>query len=222
MKKLVIFDLDGTLIDTIADLAHSTNHALKACGYPEHATEEYYHFVGNGIDKLFERALPETARTRENVLRIRTNFLPHYDLHNTDLSRPYQGIPELLQQLKEEGYQLAVASNKYQRATEHIISRLLPGIPFQPVFGQRENVPRKPDPTVVHEILSLTATPPEEALYVGDSDVDMQTALSAGVTACAVTWGFRSRSELEIFHPRYMADTPQDIYRALLQEKQIP
>lgn len=114
MKKLIIFDLDGTLLNTIADLAHSTNHALQVLGYPTHEVASYNFMVGNGINKLFERALPEGEKTEENVLRVRKEFLLHYDRHNADESRPYPGIPELLEALQNKGHKLAVASNKYQ------------------------------------------------------------------------------------------------------------
>ena len=153
MKKLVIFDLDGTLLNTIADLAQSTNHALAALGYPTHEEQEYNFMVGNGINKLFERALPEGEKTEENVLRIRKEFVPYYDQHNADKSRPYPGITELLTELQTKGVQLAVASNKYQAATEKLIAHYFPTIRFIAVFGQREGVNVKPDPTVVYDIL---------------------------------------------------------------------
>lgn len=126
MKKLVIFDLDGTLLNTIADLAHSTNYALNKLGYPTHEIEKYNFMVGNGINKLFERALPEGEKTEENVLRVRNEFVPYYDIHNADDSRPYPGIPELLSYLQSAGIQIAVASNKYQAATEKAGCPLLP------------------------------------------------------------------------------------------------
>ena len=121
MKKLLIFDLDGTLLNTIADLAQSTNHALEKNGFPPHETDEYRFFVGNGINKLFERALPQEARTEENIGLIRKDFLAFYDRHNTDYSRPYPGIPQLLRTLQGKGFRLAVASNKYQAATGKLI-----------------------------------------------------------------------------------------------------
>lgn len=122
MKKLVIFDLDGTLLNTIADLAQSTNHALNVLGYPTHEESAYNFMVGNGINKLFERALPETAKNEENVLRVRKEFIPYYDAHNADKSHPYPGIPELLEQIQSQGLQIAVASNKYQAATQKLIA----------------------------------------------------------------------------------------------------
>lgn len=213
MKKLVIFDLDGTLLNTIADLAHSTNHALFRLGYPTHNIESYNQMVGNGINKLFERALPEGAKTEENVGRVRQEFLPYYDAHNTDESRPYQGIPELLNRLQQSDIQLAVASNKYQAATGKLIAHYFPEIRFTAIFGQRERVNIKPDPTIVYDILAIAKVKKEEVLYVGDSGVDMQTAAHAGVTSCGVTWGFRPRTELEKFHPAYIVDHAEEILR---------
>lgn len=211
MKKLVIFDLDGTLLNTIADLAGSTNHALKQCGFPEHETSKYPFFVGNGINKLFERALPEGEKSEENILRVRKEFVPYYDRHNADFSTPYPGIPELLKTLQEKGLMLAVASNKYQSATEKLIAHYFPAIRFVAVFGQREGITPKPDPTIVHDILSIAQTDKEDVLYVGDSGVDMQTAINSGVTSCGVTWGFRPRTELEAFKPDYIVDSPEEI-----------
>lgn len=211
MKKLVIFDLDGTLLNTIADLANSTNHALEKLGYPTHQPEQYNFMVGNGVNKLFERALPDGEKTEENVLRVRHEFIPYYDLHNADESRPYPGIPELLETLQAQGMQLAVASNKYQAATEKLVAHYFPNIRFIAVFGQREGVKVKPDPIIVEDILRISGTSKEEVLYVGDSGVDMQTALNAGVTACGVTWGFRPRTELEGFHPQYIVDKAEEI-----------
>lgn len=211
MKQLVIFDLDGTLLNTIADLAQSTNHALQALGYPVHEEAAYNFMVGNGINKLFERALPEGEKTEENVLRVRREFIPYYNIHNADKSRPYPGIPELLNQLQEAGIQLAVASNKYQAATEKLIARYFPNIRFTAVFGQREGINVKPDPTIVQDILEIAGTAKEDVLYVGDSGVDMQTAANAEVTACGVTWGFRPRTELEAFHPAHIVSSASEI-----------
>ena len=211
MKKLVIFDLDGTLLNTIADLANSTNYALKVLGYPIHEPDKYNFMVGNGINKLFERALPDGEKTEENVLRVRQEFVPYYDQHNADKSRPYPGVTELLETLQTAGMQLAVASNKYQAATEKLIAHYFPNIKFTAVFGQREGIPVKPDPIIVKEILQIAKVQQEETLYVGDSGVDMQTAINAGVTSCGVTWGFRPRTELESFHPDHIVDNAEEI-----------
>ena len=211
MKKLVIFDRDGTLLNTIADLAKSTNYALNKLGYPTHEVEAYNFMVGNGINKLFERALPKGEKTEENVLRVRKEFIPYYDQHNADDSCPYPGISGLLSKLQSAGIQIAVASNKYQAATQKLIARYFSDIRFTAVFGQREGVNVKPDPSIVFDILKLANVEKEEVLYVGDSGVDMQTAANAGVTACGVTWGFRPRAELEQFHPAHIVDSADEI-----------
>ena len=211
MKKLVIFDLDGTLLNTIADLAASTNHALAANGYPTHPTEEYRFFVGNGINKLFERALPEGEKTEANVLKIRQRFIPYYDVHCVDLTKPYPGIPELLKALQQRSVRIAVASNKYQRATGKLIPYFFPDIHFTAILGQREGVPRKPDPQIVHEIMRMANVSTDEVLYVGDSNVDMQTANNARVDSVGVTWGFRPRAELEQGSPFAIIDKAEEL-----------
>ena len=195
-KKLAIFDLDGTLLDTVADLANATNYALSLCGYPTHPTEAYYQFVGNGINMLFFRALPEDVRTEENVMRIRSLFVPYYNEHNADDSRPYAGIPELLQILQDKEIIIAVASNKYQQATKKLVQYFFPNIRFAAIYGQREGIPVKPDPTIVNDILEETGISRARTIYIGDSGVDMQTAHNAGVESIGVTWGFRDEDEL--------------------------
>lgn len=217
MKQLVIFDLDGTLLNTIADLAQSTNYALEELGYPTHEEDAYRFMVGNGINKLFERALPEGEKTEVNVLRVRQKFVPYYDLHNADKSIPYPGIPKLLVSLQERDIQLAVASNKYQSAAEKLITHYFPAIHFVAVFGQREGVLPKPDPTVVYDILKKAGVAHDHTLYVGDSGVDMETAINAGVTSCGVTWGFRPRTELEAFHPDYIVERAEEIVEIVNQ-----
>ncbi len=213
MKKLVIFDLDGTLLNTIADLAAATNQALAHFGYPTHEVSAYNYFVGNGINKLFERALPEKERTEENIQKIRSVFVPYYDLHNADFSTPYPGISELLTTLQGQGIALAVASNKYQAATEKLIKHYFPAIRFVSILGQRENVPVKPDPTIVKEILVSSGIKKEDTLYVGDSNVDMQTAHNAQVEVVGVAWGFRPVEELKAYRPSHIVYAPQEIER---------
>lgn len=211
MKKLVIFDLDGTLLNTIADLAQSTNHALQVLGYPAHDLSAYPFMVGNGINKLFERALPEGKKTEENILRVRNEFIPYYNLHNADMSTPYPGIPELLEELQSQAILLAVASNKYQEATSKLIAHYFPTIRFSAVLGQRDGIPVKPNPAIVHDILKITSVAPTDVLYVGDSGVDMQTAHNAHIEACGVTWGFRPRTELEEYSPEHIVDETKQI-----------
>lgn len=211
MKKLVIFDLDGTLLNSIADLAQSTNFALKLNGFPEHEQDKYNFFVGNGVSKLFERALPEGSKTLENIEKIRAAFVAHYDKHNTDLSTPYCGINELLTTLHHKGIMIAVASNKYDSATKKLVQYYFGEIPFIAILGQREGINVKPDPTIVEDIISVAKVAKEDILYVGDSGVDMQTASNAGVVGVGVTWGFRPRTELEAFSPTHIIDSPNKL-----------
>jgi phosphoglycolate phosphatase len=213
---LIIFDLDGTLINTISDLGQACNHALAACGFPAHKIEDYPRLVGNGVNKLIERALPEEDRNEATVLRLREYFVPFYDAHNCDFTRPYDGIPELLQALKEQGHLLAVASNKYQAATEKIVAQLFPGI-FDVVLGEREGIERKPNPQIVYDIHSTLNTKLStlNCLYIGDSIVDAETARAAGVTLVLCTWGFGTREQMEGAKPDYLVDHPLDILKVL-------
>ena len=206
---LIIFDLDGTLINTIDDLGQACNHALAACGFPTHKIEDYPRLVGNGINRLIERALPKEHRNEQTVLRLREFFVPFYDEHNCDLTRPYDGIPELLHTLKAEGHYLAVASNKYQAATEKIVAQLFPGM-FDVVLGERENVARKPNPQIVYDIL-LDRSDKSETLYIGDSLVDAETAQAAGVKLILCTWGFCTEEQLMTANPDYMVHHPAEI-----------
>ena len=160
--------------------------------------------------------MPEGEKTEENVLRVRKEFIPFYDMHNADESRPYPGIPELLTYLQDTDIQIAVASNKYQAATQKLIAHYFPAIRFTAVFGQREGVKVKPDPTIVFDILKIAKAEKKDVLYVGDSGVDMQTAANAEVAACGVTWGFRPRAELEEFTPLYIVDAAEEIKKLVL------
>ena len=215
---LIIFDLDGTLLNTIDDLGYACNHALAQAGYPTHPIEAYPAKVGNGINNLIRRALPETERTEEQIMRVRMFFVPYYDAHNCDYTRPYDGIPELLAELKAQGHQLAVASNKYQAATEKIVNHFFPGV-FDVILGEREGVERKPNPQIVYDIqdrLSLTeyrpATPDRvRTLYIGDSLVDYETAKNAGVPFVACSWGFVSRERLVEAGIAHIVDEPNTI-----------
>lgn len=211
MKKLVIFDLDGTLLNTIADLAASANYALEQNGFPARGVEECRRFVGNGIEKLLERALPDGQKTPENLARLKPVFLAHYDAHNADLTAVYPGVENLVRTLRGLGVRLAVFSNKYQSAAEKLVKHYFPDVSFAAVLGQRADMPTKPNPAGVEEILRLTGVTKAETLYVGDSDVDVKTARNADVSCCAVSWGFRPRAELESLSPDFIADTPLEV-----------
>lgn len=212
MKQLVIFDLDGTLVNTIDDLGQATNYALQKCGFATHPIESYPMMVGNGVLRLLERALPEESRNKETIEKMQREFIDHYDKHCVDLSKPYPGIARLLSDLADEGIKLAVASNKYQAAVDKIIRHFFPDIPWAAIEGQKPGVPVKPDPSVVFEILSVAPTPKASVLYVGDSGVDMVTARRACVRSVGVTWGFRSEAELKENFADDIVTTPQEIF----------
>ena len=210
---LLIFDLDGTLINTIDDLGQACNHALSVCGFPTHKIEDYPRLVGNGINKLIERALPKEHRNEATVLRLREYFVPFYDQHNCDLTRPYDGIPELLKALKAAGHTLAVASNKYQAATEKIVAHFFPNI-FDVVLGERVGIARKPDPQIVWDIihrLSPLASHLSPMYYIGDSLVDAETAKAAKLPFVACTWGFCTREQLQTAQPDYTISHPLEL-----------
>lgn len=211
MTRLVIFDLDGTLLNTIGDLAVSCNAVLAMRGLPQHSYEDYCGFVGNGIMRLVERALPEPLRTEFTVNAVRRDFIDYYTANIDTYTKPYDGIPELVAGLAERGISLAVASNKFQAGTEKLIGRFFPDVKFAAVFGQRPDVPLKPDPTIVNEIVDVTGAAREDILYVGDSAVDMQTARAAGVRGVGCSWGFRSREELEAENPHAIIDKPEEL-----------
>ena len=216
---MIIFDLDGTLLNTIADLAQSTNHALQALGYPTHPESAYNFMVGNGINKLFERALPEGEKSEENVLRVRKEFVPYYDVHNADKSCPYPGIPELLAALKAEGIQTAVFSNKADAFCGKIIEHYFGPGSFSLVRGSRPGVPTKPDPAGVYSLMADLGAAPESTLFVGDSDVDILTGHNAGLPALGVLWGFRGEAELTAAGADALAAKPEDISAYLRCEK---
>lgn len=212
MKKLVIFDLDGTLLNTIDDLGLATNFALQQMGYPTHPLQAYPAMVGNGVTKLLERAMPaEVCSDPLQLQHTRQYFQQYYDLHSADHSSPYEGIPELLADLTSAGIKLAVASNKYQKAVEQLVGHFFPDVPWASVWGHRNEMPVKPDPSIVFGILNDCPTPKADVLYVGDSGVDMTTARRACVESVGVTWGFRPVSDLKAAYADHIVDTPDAI-----------
>lgn len=215
--KLVIFDLDGTLVDTIADLGTATNAALAAKGLPQHEPEAFRGMVGHGVRNLVKQAMPEPMRADDRAVdALLKLFLAYYIEHLDDRSRPYLGIPELLADLQAAGVQLGVASNKFQAGAEKLIGRMFPGIAFAAVLGGRPGAPLKPDPAVVDEIRLRAGVSREETLMVGDSGADIAAAEAAGVACVAVSWGFRSREALAAA-PR-IVDTAQELRTLLWAE----
>lgn len=217
MTKLAIFDLDGTLLDTVKDLGNATNHALTECGFPTHHIEAYYQMVGRGIYNLFRAAVPAGQSTEEVVQRMASIFIPYYDAHKCDFTRPYDGIPAMLKTITAAGVRLAVASNKYQDGAEKLVHHFFGEYDFVRILGQREGQPIKPDPAIVDQVLAeVPSVTKSETVYVGDSNVDMQTGLNAGVRTVGVSWGFRTREELAAYSPSAIVDTPEELSRVIL------
>ena len=192
MVQAVIFDLDGTLLDTIEDLGEAVNHALSLHGYPLHSMEEYRGMVGHGVRNLVTQALPGELQADESLIdtclaQFKEYYTSHIDVH----TRPYPGMVEVVQQLHARGVKLAIASNKFQSGTETLIAEFFPGIPFVAVLGNRPGYPLKPDPEIVGEVLRQASASPSDAVMVGDSLTDMKTAANGGIRAIAVSWGYR-------------------------------
>lgn len=209
--KLIIFDLDGTLLDTLQDLGDSCNAILQRFGYPIHQLPAYKKFVGNGVQKLIERALPEHARTTEIIATLLTAFKTYYEEQTISHTRPYAGIVALLQTLKSSGYLISVASNKYHEAVIPLMEKYFPTIAFDLILGHRTGHPAKPDPDIVWDTLRTLGIAKENCYYVGDSSVDMDTANNAGVTAIGVTWGFRDENELRQHGAKHIIHVPQEL-----------
>ena len=213
MIKLILFDLDGTLIDSLEDLADAVNHALELRGLPLHSVAEYRRMVGHGVRNLVKQALPEGADDAL-VDSALSDFKAYYQAHIDVHTRPYPGIPELLTDLQARGVQLAVASNKFQEGTEYLIQRFFPGNRFVAILGNRPGAPLKPDPEIVQEVLRKADVQPADALLVGDSPTDMKTAANGGIESIAVTWGYRTAEELA---GHRQVNTVEELKSALLE-----
>lgn len=194
--KAVVFDLDGTLLDTLEDLADSMNSVLVAHNYPAHEVEKYKYFVGDGMRTLVQRTFPEGKKDDENVEAGLTAMKEEYARRWNNKTRPYVGITEMLNGLTAGGIKLSVLSNKADHFTKLMVGKLLPDWHFDLVFGERQGIPKKPDPAGALEIAEALGIPPEECLYLGDTGVDMKTAVSAGMYPLGVLWGFRKAEEL--------------------------
>jgi phosphoglycolate phosphatase len=214
--RLVIFDLDGTLLNTIGDLAAACEDMLIRRALPQHTLAEYTSFVGNGIRNLVKRSLPEELRTDEYVEQAKADFVDYYthNIHNHTL--PYEGITELLLELQRAGVRIAVASNKFHEGTLQLISHFFSDINFVAVYGNREGFPLKPDAQLIEEIMQLGDATNSECVMVGDSAVDIQTAHNAGIASIAVSWGFRSMEELEQANPDHIATSVEQLRHILL------
>jgi phosphoglycolate phosphatase len=206
--KAILFDMDGTLLDTLADMVSAVNHILSVHGWPQRTTEEVRAFVGNGARRLMERAVPPdvTGGAFEAVL---AEYREWYQAHNCVDTAPYPGIPALLDALAAAGVKTAVVSNKPDRTTRTLAARFFPEL--DGAMGQREGIASKPAPDMVRAALDQLHAAPEETLYVGDSEVDVATARNAGLDMIGVAWGFRGRAALEAAGAPLVADTPEQL-----------
>ncbi len=209
----VVFDLDGTLLNTIDDLADAGNHVCAARGWPAHTVDEYKHMVGNGIPKLVERFAP-AGTDGETLAGALAEFSAYYGEHKEDKTAPYPGVPELLAALKGQGVRLAVLSNKAHALAGPVVERYFPGV-FEYVQGALPDAPLKPDPTLLHALMENIGAAPKTTLFVGDSNVDVLTGKNGGLTVCGVLWGFRDRQELEETGADYVIERPEQMLTLL-------
>lgn len=207
--KTAIFDLDGTLLDTLPDLWYSTNYALTRFGWPERTLNEVRSFVGNGVKNLIKRAVPEGTGPEEEV-RCLSVFKEHYAGHMSDHTSPYPGIPEALTALKASGIRLAVVSNKFDAAVRELCGKYFGGI-IKTAIGEFPEVAKKPAPDSVFRAMEQLSAEPASTIYIGDSEVDIETAKNAGLPCLGVSWGFRGRTLLEEKHADYVVDTPDEM-----------
>lgn len=215
MYRTVIFDLDGTLLDTIGDLAAAANYVCRRNGWPEHTVEEIMGMVGHGIPNLVKQFSPADVRSPLILINTTTQFSQYYGAHSMELTKPYDGMPELVERLRGAGVKLAVCSNKADKFSRAIVEHYFPGT-FDLVLGNVSERPVKPDPASVLEIMKALNAQPESTVMVGDSSVDIRTGHNAGLKSCGVTWGFRERASLVEAGADFLADTPAELADILM------
>ncbi|MGN0551717.1 MAG: HAD family hydrolase [Acutalibacteraceae bacterium] len=219
MYKNVIFDLDGTLVNSLLDLAGSMNRALVANGLKPHPEDAYNYFVGNGVLMLVKRAIGEKNLTQELQHSVKAYFDNDYEQHKLDKTAPYSGIYDMLKTLNEKQIKIAVLSNKPDEFVAQMMKKLFSGITFAAAWGKKQEYKIKPDPQAVFAIMQKIKAEKDSTLYVGDSDVDVYTAQNAGIDFCGVNWGFRGKEELLQSGAKKTVDTAQDLLAYILFEK---
>jgi len=210
MIKAVLFDLDGTLVNSLNDLADSANYALKQFGFPTHETEKYKYFVGNGMPKLIERVLPAKNRDDDTKFKVLECFMQYYRTHFVDKTVAYEGIEELIAALKAKGIKIAVVSNKVQEMAVTVTEKIF-GNSFQIVCGKQKGFPTKPDAALTLKVMNDLGVTPEECVFVGDSGMDAAAAVNAGCIGIGVLWGFRKADELLNNGAKYIVKSPEEI-----------
>ncbi len=214
MIRAVLFDLDGTLVNSLEDLSISTNYALSKYGFPTHETEKYKYFVGDGMQKLIERVLPPEHRDDETKIKVFECFWNYYAEHYLDKTKAYDGIHNVIEALKEKDIKVAVVSNKADQMAKIVADKIF-GDMFDFVTGKREGYPTKPDPTLTLEVISDLGVVPNECVFVGDSGMDMATAKNSGCVAFGVLWGFRKADELSQNGADYLLENPNQIIETI-------
>ena len=207
--ELIVFDMDGTILDTLEDLKNSMNYTLKLHNMPERTLDEIRSFVGNGIRKLIERAVP-AGTSEHRIYEIQGDFMEHYGIHCADCTKPYDGVIDLIKELKNQGYKTAVVSNKADGAVQELCVQYFPGL-FDLAIGERPEIAKKPAPDMVNIALEQLQIPHEKAVYIGDSDVDVATARNSNLDMIAVDWGFRTREFLVEQGARIIVSKPNEI-----------
>lgn len=210
MIKAVLFDLDGTLVDSLTDLADGVNRAIAKKGFPTHPVDAFKYFVGDGIPKMIERALPENHRDSNTVNEIKKDFLEYYSLHYADNTYAYKGMPELVTTLKEQGFIVAVVTNKQQDMADEVVKSLY-GDVFDLIFGKRDGIPAKPDPTAALMAMEQLGVTPKECIFIGDSGMDVATAVNSGAVPVGELWGFRQKDELLKNGAKYIINKPEEL-----------
>ena len=210
MIKAVLFDLDGTLVNSLVDLANSVNFALEKFGFPVHNTEDFKLFVGDGIPKMIERALPRESRDEATLKKVNEVFMEHYSVHYADNTLPYKGMPELINTLKARGFKLAVVTNKAQDMADKVVKKAY-GEVFDIIFGKRENIPAKPDPTATLTVIDELGVKPGECVFLGDSGNDVLTGFNSGAYSVGELWGYRDREELIANKAMYIINSPEEL-----------
>lgn len=214
--KLVLFDLDGTLLDTLDDLSEAVNQALTKRDFPTHTRDEYMTMVGHGVRNLVMQALPAEKQGDDGLVdEALADFKAYYTAHIDVYTHPYPGMQELLQTLDKEGVFLAVVSNKFQEGAEYLVNKLFPGTRFVAVLGNKPGCPLKPDPEIVAQVLKKNGLQPHEAILVGDSPTDMKTAVNGGIQAIAVSWGYRPMKGIQGLT---VVDSAEELYKNLADE----
>lgn len=214
--KLVLFDLDGTLVDSLQDLANSCNYALQQNGLPTHPIQDYRYLVGQGVNRLLLDAAPENARDIPQQAKLKHDFNQYYHQHFLDNTHPYSGILSMLSVLRDAGFQTGLLSNKPDAFVSLIVESLSLSPYLDAYAGQRDGIPRKPDPAAVLQMMKQLGSSAADTCYVGDSNVDIQTAKNAGIHSIGVSWGFRGRAELEQSGADDIVDTPEQLVTLMI------